>query len=71
MTMRLDNEDEPPIVNAFDFYRSYGLSEHTAISLVLHMLLTRSYCLEADAREAALEMNITLPYVFPDNGRTH
>ncbi len=69
--MLLESNDEPPVVNAFEFYRSYGLSEHTAISLVLHMLLTRSYCLEADAREAAMEMNITLPFVFSDNGKTH
>jgi hypothetical protein len=64
-------DEEPQVVNIYDFYRSHGLSELIATQLVFHMLLTRTFGFEADARECALELNISLPFVFPDSGNTH
>jgi hypothetical protein len=42
-----------------------------ATQLVFHLLLTRTFGLESDARECAMELNITLPYILPDSGNTH
>ena len=69
----MDQKDnaEPEIVNIYDFYRSHGISEIVVAQLVFHLLLTRTYGFEADAREVALELNIDLPYIFPSDGKTH
>lgn len=64
-------EDDPQIVNIFEFGRAHGLSDQAAMQLVLHMLITRTYAVEADAREAASELGIFIPFVFPDNGTLH
>ena len=66
-----EHDDDPQIVNIFDFYKLHGLADQTVYQLVLHCLLTRSFALEADARAAALELGIVIPYVFPDNGQMH
>ena len=67
-----DFEDgDPRVVNIYEFYRSHGISDHEAIHLVLHMLLTRTYAAESDAREVASEFQIDIPYVFADNGKLH
>lgn len=66
-----DDEEHPAIVNIFDFYKSHGLSDLMATQLTFHMLLTRTYGFESDARECALELNIQLPFIFPDNGLQH
>jgi hypothetical protein len=66
--MSLFDESEPAIVNVYDFFKDHGLSDHLATQLVLHMLLTRTYGLEAEARACAAELNILLPYIFPDSG---
>ena len=49
-----EHDDDPQIVNIFDFYKLHGLADQTVYQLVLHCLLTRSFALEADARAAAL-----------------
>ena len=68
----LDNEvEDPNIVNVYDYCRSLGLSDLVATQLVFHMLLTRTFGFESDVRECALELDIILPYVFPDSGITH
>jgi hypothetical protein len=69
--MSLFENEEPHVVNVYEFYRSHGLSELVATQLVFHMLLTRTFGSEAEARECALELNISLPFIFPDNGTTH
>lgn len=62
---------DPEIINIFDFYKAHGLSDFVATQLVLHLLLTRTYGFEADARDCALELNIELPFVFPGDGKIH
>ena len=66
-----DDEMDPQIVNVLEFYRSYGISDQAAFQLVLHILLTRTYAVEADAREAAHELGIDIPFIFPSNGTLH
>ena len=66
-----DEKAEPEVINIYDFYRSHGLSELVATQLVFHMLLTRTLGFEAEARECAMELKISLPYIFPDSGKTH
>jgi hypothetical protein len=65
------DDEQPEIVNVFDFYKSHGLSDMTATQLTLHMLLTRTLGFESEARECALELNIALPFIFPDDGNLH
>ena len=70
--MSLFSDDtEPEIVNIYDFYRSHGLSDHAAVQVVLHMLLTRTFAQESDARECARELGYNIPYVFPSSGTMH
>lgn len=69
--MSLFDNEEPQVVNIYDYYRSHGLSEMVATQLVFHLLLTRTFGFESDARECALELNISLPFIFQDNGQTH
>jgi hypothetical protein len=71
MSLKDELEQEPQIVNLFEFFQSHGLTDIVATQLVFHLLLTRTYGLESDARECAMELNISLPYVCKDNGRTH
>jgi hypothetical protein len=71
MSLFDDSESESEAVNVYDFYRSHGLSELVSTQLVFHLLLTRTYGFEADLRDCALELNISLPIIFPDNGKTH
>ena len=68
----LDSDDaEPEIVNILSFYKEHGLSDTQAMQLVLHVLLTRTYAIATDAREAALELGFDIPYVLPGDGKTH
>jgi hypothetical protein len=71
MSLLMDNEDPTLPVNVLDFFRANGLAENVAISIVIHMLLTRTYAVESDARAAAQECGHPIPFVFPGNGRTH
>ena len=71
MSLEDFGDAEQRVVNIYDYYRAHGLSDNQAIHLVLHLLLTRTYAAEADAREAALELNIEIPFVFEDNGLMH
>ena len=67
----LDEFEEPEPVNALDYFEAFGLTRLEAFNLVLHLMLTRTYVLPADAREVAAELGFNLPYVHPDNGRMH
>lgn len=69
--MILDDQDEPTPVNVLDFLEAFGLSRTEAFNIVLHMLLTRTYVFPAEAREAAAELGIQLPYVHPGDSRMH
>lgn len=70
MTLDFEGNDER-VVNVYEFYRSHGISDHEAIHLVLHMLLTRTYGLESEAREVASEFKIYIPFIHDDNGVLH
>jgi hypothetical protein len=63
--------EETEVVNVFEYYKSFGLSDFVATQLVLHMLMTRTYCVESDAREIAAELNISLPYIMTGNDTSH
>lgn len=69
MSLNEDEKDKP--VNVLDFFREHGLDDRVAFQLVLHMLLTRSYAYQDEAREVALELGVDIPFVFPGNGVTH
>lgn len=72
MSLLDDLDDDPdPLVNVYEFYRSHGIINHTASMMILHLLLTRTFCSESDAREVASEFNIDIPFVFKDTGTMH
>lgn len=70
--MLIDDDDvSPQIVNVYEFFKSFGMSEHATYQIILHMLLTRTYAVESDARECADELGFKIPYIIPGNGVTH
>jgi hypothetical protein len=66
----LDGGGDLP-VNAMDYFQSFGLSETEVFNVLLHLLFTRTYVMASDAREAAAELGIQLPYVHPGDDRMH
>lgn len=70
--MNLFNEDdEEPLVNLYEFYRFHGVGDVATMQMVLHILLTRSYGAESEARTVAAQFHIDIPYVLPDTDNTH
>lgn len=67
----MDELEDIGVVNVLDFYRAHGISENAALQITIHLILTRSYAIEADARAAALELGYDIPFVFPTNGQLH
>lgn len=70
MTLWFDREDPEP-VNALEYLCGFGISEPQAISIILHLLLTRTYVIASEAREAAAELGVEIPYVHPGDSRMH
>ena len=66
-----DEPQEEEAVNALEYFQALGLTPEQAVGIVLHMLLTQSYVLEGDARRAAADLGIPIPYVHPGDGRMH
>jgi hypothetical protein len=67
----LDDQDGPEPVNVLEYLEAFGLSKEQAFNIVLHLVLTRTYVFPAEAREAASELGIDIPYVHPGDGRMH
>jgi hypothetical protein len=67
----LGDEKEPEPVNVLDFFETFGMTRAEAINVVLHLLLTRTYVYPSEAREAAAELGIQLPFVHPGDDRMH
>jgi hypothetical protein len=65
------DEQEPEPVNVLDYFEAFGLSRQEAFSIVLHLLLTRTHVYPSEAREAAAELGIHIPFVHPGDGRMH
>ncbi len=67
----LDDKEDPEPVNVLDYFEAFGMPRQEAFNIVLHLLLTRTYVFPQEAREAAAELGIQLPFVHSGDGRLH
>jgi hypothetical protein len=65
------DEEDPEPVNVLEYLEALGMTHQQAFSIILHLLLTRTQVYPFEAREAAAEIGIDIPFVHPGDGRMH
>lgn len=67
----LNDDDDLPVVNIFEYCLEHGLSEAEASQVVIHLLLTQTYGMASEARAAADHLGYNLPFIVSGNDKVH